>query len=481
MSAFGAKRWRSLVLLAAGVAALLLAARLLRRPEGAVAQPPHRPDATVGADSAELVSAEGAGGRAASASPHSAAEPAPAPGAADDEPCFRIGGLVADRAGTPIGGCTVRAWPRGYRPLDMGWDAESDGAAARPLHETTAATDGSFAFECLDPAVVYEVDAYGEGTFSRPATVSYPQGARTLLEVDYLCSVVVRLRDATGGPLRTGPRLGRVSYSTEVDGARNTGNYPVGAISGAVRATLPAQRDTRNLLLAFASQEPVDRLPIPYRADIPGYRSASTTVWAGRETTEETVHLEPTATEWGPLTVRLQGYRLEEWVPEPERQLELTRLYLYGEGGQSLSLSIRRGSGGAPVTFEGVPCGRYTYAFAGSDAPFAYPTEGDGLGEVVVLHDGAEIEVDFAGYGYLYAVLRNADGSEHTGHASFELRLDYDRSYHTFNHAPYTIAPVPPGPATLIVEEVPGGAGEDKASFDVSADKLVTVELRSGR
>ncbi len=369
------------------------------------------------------------------------------------------------------------AWRDGLVPIADDFQDMRAGRKNERVNATRIQDDGSFFFPDLSADTTYTLSAVAQGAACVLRPTGIPVGSKGVnLRLMFTYGVAIRLEELGGGPLRTTPLLfgGGPKASGPVQKLQeNPPELQALSIEG-----LQAGHGTRDRwqYLAVSELQTGALGPIDFEIEVPGYRSRKELVPVSRmvrQLDEFVLALEPSASSWGAVDVRLVGSPQVLALGLEASQI-VGVVYLTQSEEPQAEFAVHALAFGGSELVSGVPAGTYSARFEAADA--YYETEPR---EIEIGPNPRRLEFDCSGSGSLFidvtederahdmrfiAGIEETDGEHSTRGAHFFV---------TFNSGPYVVPVLWPGRYRLNDLEVPG---RDCVSLDGGE-----VEIFAGR
>jgi hypothetical protein len=328
---------------------------------------------------------------------------------------------------------------------------EAIGASHSPAEVSVVACkeDGSFEFPMLNGEQPVRLSAGGGGLASQPLSgvLATPAG-KVEIPVYWAHAVEVVFERSTGGPAMISARACAPNSFTLKNGTE--GVTPLAArcpqmyLNGFVRPLTAQWASSRKLLVLLAGKKLEGNERPYYSGEYLGYEPVNVRLEVDiidRGYTTQTVSLVPLSDSVADLEITF-GQILSEAI-NVENQLTTLNLrsHALGKGGYFLIM----GDAQDGLTIPGIPVGPYSGTLSTSGgAKILLGAEGK-TSEFELGPEGTTLNLEQPGLAWLEVTVRNPDGSEYTGPATFDIgslisaNQRKSRSV-AFSRAPYRIA-----------------------------------------
>jgi hypothetical protein len=317
----------------------------------------------------------------------------------------------------------VALWPDGLQPDCR--QLASAGADTFPLRVVAVAPDGSFRFDGLPSEGTFQLRAGGAAHVSFPLEQAVqPSAAVVVLRLVRIKGLEIEIVGRDGEALRTHPDL--VLPGASFGGAAlmdpgallDTWEEQLAAVPGAGCDAPEPKLGVRFLLRGPTELSALG--PIACDLRVAGYGPVSRLLWAEPvlgSIPKTRVELETTATGWGSLELRLNGWGAairDEIAPDAH----IGAVYLRYADGKTLQIPVRGAD--ASRTWQGIPQGRTEASFR-STAMYQWPRDGSTLALEIAEHLST-LDVDLSDSGALRVGAPPAQGESIPHDRSFALR-----------------------------------------------------------
>lgn len=365
----------------------------------------------------------------------------------------------------------VAAWEDGHPPnpdsVRCSLSSGTDSVAEFELTRTDA--EGRFRLAGLGKNSGYTLSAGMPGGASSEHSGIFPGADGLEIELESLYGVVVVLADSDGGPIQAGSRLfgrGPVWRVEDLDASAVQECGPALSLAGVSARMLGGHgRRLDSQLLLYRTRGQPEKITIHYEVEVPGYKSAWTTLHAFRldqAARYQEISLVRQESRRGVVRVTVRGLPVDAAF----RKRPLGMVFL-ASGATALNFGIPIPCDRYEV--DKIPAGEYRWRFENKDWPFSYPSS---PGVIVIGNAPAELSIDLSGLGGLVLDARTPGDQAYTGAIRFLLTdpMGKRRSFLAFDSAPYFACGFQPGEYMVRVDWCPGRAVE-------AFDELLCVVL----
>ncbi len=390
-----------------------------------------------------------------------------------------IRGKVVLPDGSPAQAGFAFAWPVGLRPGPEAFENPGSPAGSSPVFSSPIQPDGSFHLDGLSALEDYTLSAVAPGAACpvRPSGVR-PGREGVEIQLMFLYGVAIGTRDVDGRPPRTSAAFfGRGPHASG-PGEKLVEIPPELHALGIVGLERGHGTRDRWQYLVVTDTPTREVGPIDYRIAVPGYRPKHALLQAFPvvDRLEEIfVTLEPEASEWGEVAVRLHCARqvLDLGLRDDEYVGSVALVPGNDPQGEEIRFAISERALLANEAIGTLPTAGYEARFVAEDSYFeTNPTK------VEIVRGKNQLEFDLSLAGTLLMDVREGN-APYDGR--FVTRVDFPNGilfYSTFDSGPYVIPFLHPGTYQLSEVEVSGkGCAPEPATEFTILSGQISVEL----